>query len=100
MKYHVSQVPASLPMLLQTPGGGGDMDLTELVTHCNQVETATSVKGLRGAYTVLLYDCKRIRLRPAEAAALPAGSPPLSPLMLYTHTPLDLELTELLADNR
>ncbi|RHZ39697.1 hypothetical protein DYB31_016170, partial [Aphanomyces astaci] len=49
-------------------------DLTEMATHCAQVETATSMKGLRRAYKVLLNDCKRIQQHQAEAAALPAGS--------------------------
>ncbi|RHY87586.1 hypothetical protein DYB35_001598, partial [Aphanomyces astaci] len=75
-------------------------DLTEMATHCAQVETATSMKGLRRAYKVLLNDCKRIRQHQAEAAALPAGSPPLPPLTLDAHPPLGPELTEWLADNR
>ncbi|RLO09934.1 hypothetical protein DYB28_002434, partial [Aphanomyces astaci] len=42
-------------------------DLTEMATHCAQVETATSMKGLRRAYKVLLNDCKRIRQHQAKA---------------------------------
>ncbi|RHZ04065.1 hypothetical protein DYB31_013184 [Aphanomyces astaci] len=69
-------------------------DLTEMATHCAQVEMATSMKGLRRAYKVLLNDCKRIWLHQAEAAVLPAGSPPLPPLTLDAHPPLGPELTE------
>ncbi|RLO09851.1 hypothetical protein DYB28_001398 [Aphanomyces astaci] len=57
-------------------------DLTEMATHCAQVETATSMKEL------------------PEAAALPTGAPPLPPLTLDAHPPLGPELTEWLADNR
>ncbi|RQM20340.1 hypothetical protein B5M09_008583 [Aphanomyces astaci] len=57
----------------------------ELATHCAQVETATYMKGLRRAYKVLLNDCKLIRLHQAEAAALPAGAPPLPPLTPTHH---------------
>ncbi|RHZ02174.1 hypothetical protein DYB31_012602, partial [Aphanomyces astaci] len=75
-------------------------DLTKMATYCAQVETATSMKGLCRAYKVLLNDCKRIRQHQAEAAALPAGSPPLPPLTLDAHPPLGPELTGWLADNR
>ncbi|ETV66279.1 hypothetical protein H257_17247 [Aphanomyces astaci] len=71
-----------------------------MATHCAQVETTTSMKGLRRAYKVLLNDYKIIRLHQAEAAALPAGAPPLAPLTLDAHPSLGPELTELLADNR
>ncbi|RLO07106.1 hypothetical protein DYB28_014373, partial [Aphanomyces astaci] len=74
-------------------------DLTEMATHCAQVETATSMKGLRRAYKVLLNDCKRIRQHEAEAV-LPASPPPLPPLTLDAHPSLGPELTEWLADNR
>ncbi|KAF0711884.1 hypothetical protein AaE_012176, partial [Aphanomyces astaci] len=50
-------------------------DLTEMATHCAQVETATSMKGLRRAYKVH-------PAAPSRSAALPAGSPPLPPLTL------------------
>ncbi|RHY02739.1 hypothetical protein DYB25_013896 [Aphanomyces astaci] len=58
------------------------------------------MKRLRRTYKVVLNDYKRIRLHQAEAAALPAGAPPLAPLTLDAHPSLGPELTEWLADNR
>ncbi|RHY99478.1 hypothetical protein DYB37_007939 [Aphanomyces astaci] len=71
-----------------------------MATHCAQLETATSIKGLGRAYKVLLNDCKSIRLHQTEATALLAGAPLLPPLTLDAHPQLDPELTEWLADNR